>query len=191
MSEKVRAGFALTGSFCTFERAFTAIEKLISQGYDITPIMSKNASTIDTRFGKAADHIARLEAMCGRKVIRTIEEAEPLGPKKLLDILVVAPCTANTAAKLALGITDTPVTMAVKSHLRNARPVVIAISTNDALAGNAKNIGHLQNFKNYYFVPYKQDAPDKKPNSAVADFGRLSETIEQALAGRQIQPVLI
>ena len=191
MSEKVRAGFALTGSFCTFERAFTAIDKLISQGYDITPIMSKNASTIDTRFGKAADHIARLEAMCGRKVIRTIEEAEPLGPKKLLDILVVAPCTANTAAKLALGITDTPVTMAVKSHLRNARPVVIAISTNDALAGNAKNIGHLQNFKNYYFVPYKQDAPEKKPNSAVADFGRLSETIEQALAGRQIQPVLI
>ncbi len=191
MSEKVRAGVALTGSFCTFERAFTAIEKLISQGYDITPIMSKNASTIDTRFGKAADHIARLEAMCGKKVIRTIEEAEPLGPKKLLDILVVAPCTANTAAKLALGITDTPVTMAVKSHLRNARPVVIAISTNDALAGNAKNIGHLQNFKNYYFVPYKQDAPDKKPTSAVADFGRLSETIEQALAGRQIQPVLI
>lgn len=119
MSEKVRAGFALTGSFCTFERAFTAIEKLISQGYDITPIMSKNASTIDTRFGKAADHIARLEAMCGKKVIRTIEEAEPLGPKKLLDILVVAPCTANTAAKLALGITDTPLNtkMIVKFQL--------------------------------------------------------------------------
>ncbi|MBR1749379.1 MAG: dipicolinate synthase subunit B [Ruminococcus sp.] len=191
MNDKLRAGFALTGSFCTFEKAFSALETLLDKGVDVTPIMSFNAARIDTRFGKAHEHIERLETLTGKKVIKTIEDAEPIGPKKMFDILIIAPCTANTAAKLALGITDTPVTMAVKSHVRNARPVVIAVSTNDALAAAAKNIGYLQSMRNYYFVPYTQDAPDKKPFSAVADLTRVYDTVQAALEGRQIQPVLI
>lgn len=191
MSEKLKIGFAITGSFCTFDKAFTAIKALLDEGHEVVPIMSHNAANTDTRFGKAKDHIEYLEELTGKQVIRTIEDAEPIGPKKILDILVVAPCTANTAAKLALGITDTPVTMAVKSHLRNGLPVVIAISTNDALAGNAKNIGYLQNFRNYYFVPYRQDAPDKKPYSIVADFTKISETVKLAVQGKQIQPIII
>ena len=135
----IRIGFCMTGSFCTFEKAFAAAERLVQQGAKLVPIMSFNAASISTRFGTAEENIKRLETIAGRKVIRTIEEAEPIGPKKMCDIMVVAPCTSNTAAKLALGLTDTPATMAVKSHLRNARPVVIAISTNDALAGCAKN----------------------------------------------------
>ena len=191
MNEKLKIGFALTGSFCTFDKALTAAQGLADSGYDVIPIMSFNAAGIDTRFGKASEHIERLEAICGKKVIRTIEAAEPIGPKKMLDILVVAPCTANTAAKLALGITDTPVTMAVKSHIRNSLPVVIAISTNDALANAAKNIGLLQNYKNYYFVPYRQDNYKAKPGSIVADFTLIDKTITEALAGRQLQPLLI
>ena len=160
------------------------------QGAKLVPIMSFNAASISTRFGTAEENIKRLETIAGRKVIRTIEEAEPIGPKKMCDIMVAAPCTSNTAAKLALGLTDTPATMAVKSHLRNARPVVIAISTNDALAGCAKNIGYLQNLRNYYFVPYAQDNCEKKPNSIVAEFELIPETIQSALDGIQLHAKL-
>ena len=162
----------------------------MQQGAKLVPIMSFNAASISTRFGTAEENIKRLETIAGRKVIRTIEEAEPIGPKKMCDIMVAAPCTSNTAAKLALGLTDTPATMAVKSHLRNARPVVIAISTNDALAGCAKNIGYLQNLRNYYFVPYAQDNCEKKPNSIVAEFELIPETIQSALDGIQLQPII-
>lgn len=186
----IRIGFCMTGSFCTFEKAFAAAQRLVSEGAQLIPVMSFNAASLSTRFGTAKENIERLENITGRKVICTIEEAEPIGPKKMCDVMVVAPCTSNTAAKLALGLTDTPATMAVKSHLRNARPVVIAISTNDALAGCAKNIGYLQNLRNYYFVPYAQDNYEKKPNSIVADLGLVSETVQAALDGVQLQPVL-
>lgn len=186
----IRIGFCMAGSFCTFEKAFAAAQRLVSEGAQLIPVMSFNAASISTRFGTAKENIERLENIAGRKVICTIEEAEPIGPKKMCDVMVVAPCTSNTAAKLALGLTDTPATMAVKSHLRNARPVVIAISTNDALAGCAKNIGYLQNLRNYYFVPYAQDNYEKKPNSIVADLGLVSEAVQAALDGVQLQPVL-
>lgn len=186
----IRIGFCMTGSFCTFEKAFAAAQRLVSEGAQLIPVMSFNAASISTRFGTAKENIERLENIAGRKVICTIEEAEPIGPKKMCDVMVVAPCTSNTAAKLALGLTDTPATMAVKSHLRNARPVVIAISTNDALAGCAKNIGYLQNLRNYYFVPYAQDNYEKKPNSIVADLGLVSEAVQAALDSVQLQPVL-
>lgn len=186
----IRIGFCMTGSFCTFEKAFAAAQRLVSEGAQLIPVMSFNAASISTRFGTAKENIERLESIAGRKVICTIEEAEPIGPKKMCDVMVIAPCTSNTAAKLALGLTDTPATMAVKSHLRNARPVVIAISTNDALAGCAKNIGYLQNLRNYYFVPYAQDNYEKKPNSIVADLGLVSEAVQAALDGVQLQPVL-
>ena len=191
MNDKLKIGFALTGSFCTFDKAMTAVQTLIQAGHEVIPIMSFNAAGLDTRFGKAAGHIERLEALTGNSVIKTISAAEPIGPKKLLDLLVGAPCTANTAAKLALGITDTPVTMAVKSHLRNARPVVIAISTNDALANAAKNIGLLQSMRNYYFVPYKQDNYTAKPTSIVADFAMIEPTVIAAAQGKQIQPMIM
>lgn len=186
----IRIGFCMTGSFCTFEKAFAAAQRLVSEGAQLIPVMSFNAASISTRFGTAKENIEQLENIAGRKVICTIEEAEPIGPKKMCDVMVIAPCTSNTAAKLALGLTDTPATMAVKSHLRNARPVVIAISTNDALAGCAKNIGYLQNLRNYYFVPYAQDNYEKKPNSIVADLGLVSEAVQAALDGVQLQPVL-
>ena len=191
MNGKLKIGFALTGSFCTFDKAIAAARRLKEAGHEIIPIMSFNAAGMDTRFGKAQEHIEQLERISGRGVIKTMEGAEPIGPKKMLDILVVAPCTANTAAKLALGITDTPVTMAVKSHVRNSLPVVIAISTNDALAAAAKNIGLLQSFKNYYFVPYRQDCFEKKPFSAVADFDLIESTVAEAAEGRQVQPLLL
>ncbi len=185
----LRVGVAMCGSFCTFSKVFTALEELKALGCDITPIMSFNAYSIDTRFGKAQEHAARLFDITGKTVIRDIASAEPIGPKKMFDILVVAPCTGNTLAKLALGITDTPVCMAVKSHLRNQRPVVLAVSTNDALSGTAKNIGTLRNYRNIYFVPTYQDDPINKPFSMIADFDRLPHTIEAALNGTQIQPV--
>lgn len=186
----LRVGFCVCGSFCTFEKAFACASQLVQIGCEVTPIMSFNSSSINTRFGKAADNVEWLERICKRKAILTIEDAEPIGPKKMFDIIVVAPCTANTLAKLSLGITDTPVTMACKSHLRNSRPVLIAISTNDALSASAKNIGTLQNYKNYYFVPYSQDDYIKKPNSIVAHFELVPEAISHALDGIQIQPVL-
>jgi len=185
-----KLGFALTGSFCTFEANLRLMERL-RESYDIVPILSFNAASLDTRFGKAEDFISRIEAICGKKVIRTIQEAEPIGPRKMTDVMLVSPCTGNTLAKLANSIVDTPVTMAVKSHLRNSRPVVIAVSTNDALAGCAKNIGTLANLRNYYFVPLSQDQPGGKPSSLVAKFERAPETIECALRGVQAEPVLL
>lgn len=183
-------GFAMCGSFCTYAQVFPALEILASVNI-VTPIFSRIASTTDSRFGTAAEHIQRAEEICGRKAILTIEEAEPIGPKKLLDALVIAPCTGNTLAKLAHSIADGPVTMAAKSHLRNGRPVLIAVSTNDALAGAAENIGKLLSRKHYYFVPFGQDDPKNKPTSMVADFDKIPLSLDAALEGRQLQPVLL
>ncbi len=184
-------GFALCGSFCTFKEIFKEIEKLVILGYNIIPIMSENSYTLDTRFGDAKYWIARFKELTGNKIIHTIPEAEPIGPKKLLDALVIAPCTGNTLAKLAYGITDSCVTLAAKAHLRNARPLILAPSTNDALANASKNIGSLLNYKNIYFVPFGQDNYQNKPNSMVADFSLIPETIEAALQGKQLQPIII
>ncbi len=186
-----KIGFAVCGSFCTFKKAFAQLEQLIADGADVTAIMSFNAASLDTRFGRAAEHIEYLERVTGKKVIKTIEEAEPIGPKKMFDVLLIAPCTGNTMAKLALGIIDTPVTMAAKSHIRNARPVVLAPSTNDGLSGSAKNIGALLNYKSVYFVPLGQDDFTGKPRSLSADFGRITEAVEAALEGIQLQPLII
>lgn len=183
-------GFAMCGSFCTFADNIKLMGKLIEEGYTIIPIMSFNASGIDTRFGKAKDHIKTIEALCNHPVIRTIEDAEPIGPKNMTDIMLVSPCTGNTLAKLANSITDTPVTMAIKSHLRNNNPVVIAVSSNDALSGSAKNIGTLQNLRNYYFVPMGQDNYKTKPTSLVAYFDKTSEALSCALNGKQLEPMI-
>lgn len=189
MSE-IRLGFALCGSFCTFAPVLEVMEECRRLGYDILPIMTPAACSTDTRFGKAADFVARIEAICGRPIIRDLPGAEPIGPRKMTDILLVAPCTGNTIAKLANSITDNAVTLAVKSHLRNRNPVVVAVSTNDALSGSARNIGTLLNTRNYYFVPMRQDDPVKKPTSLVADFQKIPETLELALKGQQIQPMI-
>lgn len=191
MTEPIRLGFALTGSFCTFARVLTVLEGLAQSGhYEITPILSFHAAGMDTRFGTAADVRARLEALTGRPILDTIQAAEPIGPKGLLDVLVIAPCTGNTLAKLTYSIIDTPVTMAAKSHLRRGRPVVLAVSTNDGLSGSAANIGTLLNRRHYYFVPFGQDAPEAKPRSLVADMERIPETVEAALRDEQLQPIL-
>lgn len=187
----IRVGFALCGSFCTFSRVIPQIERLKNDGISIIPIMSPVARTTDTRFGKADDFAAQIEDICGEKIIDSIKAAEPIGPKALLDVLIIEPCTGNTLAKLANGIADTSVTMAAKAHLRNQRPLVIAVSTNDGLGCAAKNIGMLQNCKNIYFVPYRQDDPINKPTSLVADFDKTLDTVHSALGGRQIQPVII
>lgn len=187
----LRVGFAVCGSFCTFSRVFEQLEQLAALGCEITPIMSQNAYSLDTRFGTAQSHAARLYEITGRTVLHEITTTEPIGPKKMFDILVVAPCTGNTLAKLAAGITDGPVCMAVKSHLRNQRPVVIAVSTNDALSASAKNIGTLRNYRNFYFVPIFQDDSAGKPFSMIADFSKLPQTIAEALEGRQIQPAIV
>ncbi len=183
-------GFALCGSFCTYSQVFPAMEALAGK-YDVIPIFSAAAAATDTRFGKAAAHLARAEAICGRKAILDIAGAEPIGPRKLLDALVIAPCTGNTLAKLAHSIADGPVTMAAKSHLRNGRPVILGVSTNDGLAGAAENIGRLLGKRHYYFIPFGQDDAAGKPTSLVADFGALVETVDGALEGRQVQPVLV
>lgn len=187
----IKVGFAVCGSFCTFSQALPQMERLVKMGADVTPIMSPAAYSTDTRFGRREEINQKIESFCGKKIIHTIASAEPIGPKKLLDILVVAPCTGNTAAKIALGITDTPVALAVKAHLRNSRPVVLAIATNDALGASAKNIGLLMNTQNIYFVPMSQDDAKGKPNSLVADFSKLCETCACALNGEQFQPVYI
>jgi len=189
-AQPIKVGFALCGSFCTFDAVIAEMEKLVGAGYEVTPIMSFNAFSLDTKFGRAADINARIEKICGRPIIRTIPDAEPIGPTRMFDVLLVAPCTGNTLAKLACGITDTPVTMAVKSHLRNRRPVVLAIATNDALSASAKNIGELLNRRGYSFVPFAQDAPEGKPTSALSDFTEIKKTLEAALEGRQITPVI-
>ncbi len=190
--KKTAIGFAMTGSFCTFEKALEQAKLLAEQGkWDIYPIMSDNAYTMDTRFGTAQSTIDTLKELSGKDVIHTIPQAEPIGPKKLLDVLVVAPCTSNTLAKIANGINDTPVTMAVKSHIRNGGPVVLAVSTNDALAAAARNIGQLLNQRNLYFVPMKQDDFAGKPRSVVAELSQLIPTVEMAMKGQQIQPILL
>ncbi|MBR2890274.1 MAG: dipicolinate synthase subunit B [Oscillospiraceae bacterium] len=183
-------GFALCGSFCTYSQVFPAME-IVASVNTVTPIFSQTSYATDSRFGTAAEHIRRAEEICGHKVLHTVAEVEPIGPKKLLDALVIAPCTGNTLAKLAHSIADGPVTMAAKSHLRNGRPVVIAVSTNDALAGAAENIGKLLGRKHFYFVPFGQDDPKNKPTSMVADFEKLPQALEAALEGRQLQPVLL
>jgi dipicolinate synthase subunit B len=183
-------GFAVCGSFCTFSQMFPAMEAVASM-HQVVPIFSCTSATTDTRFGTAEAHLRRAEEICGRKAILSIKEAEPIGPKKLLDALIIAPCTGNTLAKLSCGIADGPVTMAAKSHLRNARPVLIAVSTNDALGTAAENIGRLMARKHYYFVPLQQDDPTGKPASMVADFQKIPAALEAALIGRQMQPVLL
>lgn len=188
MSDKKRLGFALCGSFCTFEKVLAEMEKL-SKIYDITPIMSEGAASTNSRFGKAEDFIRRITEICKKTPITTVPEAEPIGPKALLDVLLIEPCTGNTLGKLANGITDTAVTMAAKAHLRNGRPLVIAVSTNDALGASAQNIGRLMNAKNVYFVPMGQDSPEKKPASLVAHFEKSESAIESALLGKQVQPL--
>jgi len=183
-------GFALCGSYCTFDKALRTLSELSKKYDNIVPIMSERAYSTDTRYGKAKDFIDEIEAICGRSVIHTIAQAEPIGPKNLLDLLIIAPCTGNTLAKIAHGITDSSVTMAAKAHLRNGKPVLIAISTNDGLTGNAPNLGLLLNRKNVYFVPFGQDDPVKKPGSLVADFRLVPEAAELALRGVQMQPIL-
>lgn len=185
-----RIGCAMTGSFCTFKAAFDAYRKLKQTGAELVPIMSFNAASADTRFFPARDSRGIFEEITGGKLLNSIEQVEPIGPRKLLDLLIVAPCTGNTLAKIANGITDTPVSLAVKSHLRNSRPVLIAVSTNDALGASAQNIGKLMNIQNIYFVPFAQDDPVQKPNSCVAIWDLLVESAEKALEKRQIQPVL-
>ena len=183
-------GFAMCGSFCTYAQVFPVMEALTGE-HRVIPIFSFASASIDSRFGTATEHLERARKICGRSPLRTIEGVEPIGPKKLLDALIIAPCTGNTLAKLAHSIADTPVTMAAKSHLRNGRPVIVAVSTNDALAGAAENIGKLLARKHYYFVPFGQDDAEKKPTSMVADFEKIPQTLEAALGGIQIQPILI
>ncbi len=186
----LRIGYAVCGSFCTFSQTMPVLELLAAKGAEVIPVMSMAAYTTDTRFGKAEQFRQRVETACGREIIHTIEGAEPIGPKKLLDVLVIAPCTGNTLAKLALGVTDTPVTMAAKAHLRNGRPLILAVATNDGLAASSKNIGLLMNTQNVYFVPFGQDDCDGKPNSLIAHFEQIPDTITAAMQGKQIQPLL-
>lgn len=189
--EGLKIGFAMCGSFCTFSKAFDTARRLKELGADVIPVMSFNACTINSRFGTAEENIKRFEEITGHKIICSISEAEPIGPKKLFDVLAVCPCTGNTLAKLAGGITDTPVTMAVKSHIRNSRPVILAVATNDALAAGAQNIGALLNRRCFYFVPFGQDDYEKKPRSIIADFNELPDTISDALDGIQKQPLMM
>ena len=183
-------GFAMCGSFCTFSQVFPILESLAKE-HRVIPVFSTVVQETDSRFGKAEDFWQRAKQATGLDPLSTIAQVEPIGPKKLLDALIIAPCTGNTLAKLAHGIADGPVTLAAKSHLRNGRPVIIAVSTNDALAAAGENIGRLLSRRNYYFVPFRQDAPNEKPASMVADFTKIPETLTEALAGRQIQPILL
>lgn len=186
--EKLRIGFGMTGSFCTWSKVLPVLERLAKK-YDVIPILSPISCVSNNRFGKAVDWIEKIETICGRKIWHTIEEVEPIGPKNLLDIMMIVPCTGNTIGKIANGINDTAVTMASKSNLRNGKPLLIAISTNDALGASARNIGTLMNVKNVYFVPMRQDNPINKPTSMVADFSKVEAAMEAALEHRQIQPL--
>lgn len=187
----IRVGIALTGSFCTFTKVLPELKRMVDEGADVYPIMSEASYLTDTRFGKAKDFISQIEEITNKKTIWSIEDAEPIGPKSLVDVMVVAPCTGNTVSKLANGITDTPALMAVKAHLRNNKPIVIGISTNDGLGLNAKNIGLLLNAKNVFFIPFKQDNPKEKHNSIMAKMELMIPTIMEALKGSQLQPVLL
>ena len=189
--EQITVGFAFCGSFCTLSKAMDALEAVKARYENVVPIVSEAVAATDTRFGAAHDFMREMERICDRRVIRSVKEAEPIGPQKLLDILVLCPCTGNTLAKLAHGVADTSVTMAAKAHLRNGRPLVLAPSTNDGLGVAAANIGTLMARKHVYFVPFRQDDPVHKPTSLVADFALVPETLERALAGEQLQPVLL
>lgn len=186
-----RVGFALCGSFCTHAKVLRELEGICGEYEVVVPVVSEICQVTDTRFGTAKSFMKRVEELTGRRAIRSVVEAEPIGPKKLLDVLVIAPCTGNTLGKLAAGITDTAVTMAAKAHLRNNCPVVVAVASNDGLSGAARNLGELLVRKNYFFVPFGQDDPENKPCSLVADFSRIGETVEAALEGRQVQPLLL
>ena len=188
--EELRVGFAFCGSFCTMSKALDALEQTAARFGPVTPSVSEAVASTDTRFGAAHDFMREMERICGRRVISTIVEAEPIGPKELLDVLVVCPCTGNTLAKLAHGVTDSPVTMAAKAHLRNGRPLVLALATNDGLGASAPNLGTMLGRKHVYFVPFGQDDCAGKPASLVADFSLVPETAEAALRGEQIQPLL-
>ncbi|MBS5857132.1 MAG: dipicolinate synthase subunit B [Clostridia bacterium] len=189
--EGVKIGFVFTGSFCTFSKVIPKMKLLVKSGAKIIPIMSFNSYNLDTKFGKAKDFIEKIENITGNSIIHSITDAEPIGPKNMTDIMIIAPCSGNTMAKLSYDIIDTPATMAAKSHLRNNRPLVIAPSTNNGLSGNAENIGRLLNRKNYYFVPFRQDNPITKPRSIVFDEEYIIKTLEYALNNEQISPILI
>lgn len=185
-----RIGVALSGSFCTYDKVFKELQKLVDEGAKVQTIFSDVSQTIDSRFGKAEEFVQKAEKLTGIRPMRTIAEAEPIGPKELLDLLIILPCTGNTIAKLANGITDTPVLMAAKAHLRNEKPLLLSVSTNDALGMNMKNIGLLLNAKHIYFVPFGQDNPQKKPNSMIAHTELLLDAAKEALEGKQYQPVI-
>ena len=187
---ELTVGFALTGSYCTFSKVIPQIENVVKSGFKVIPIMSENVSKTDTRFGKSEDFKKELEKITGHKVLTSIFETEPIGPKNIIDTLVIAPCTGNSLAKLSYGIADTSVTMAAKATLRNENPVIIAVSTNDGLANACKNIGNLLNYKNIYFVPFNQDDSKLKPRSLVADMTKITDTLNLALKGQQIQPII-
>lgn len=189
--KELRVGFAFTGSFCTFEQVFPAMEQTVKQFGAVIPILSEYSAVTDTRFGKASDFATEMERICGRPPLTSITAVEPIGPQKLLDVLVIAPCTGNTIGKMAAGITDSAVTMAAKAHLRNGRPVLIGISTNDGLAVSMRNMGELNCRKNIYLIPFRQDNPMQKPNSLVADMNQIPAAIAAAMENRQLQPVLL
>ena len=181
--------YAMCGSFCTLSQSFEVLSRMTKNGYAFLPVMSEKTYSTDTRFGKAIDHVSKFESMCGEAVIHTVQDAEPIGPKLRPDAMIIAPCTGNTLAKLANGITDSSVTMAAKAHLRNNKPLVIALATNDALSANFVNIGKLISRKNIYFVPLVQDDPENKPSSLVANFSLIPQTLEKAMQGKQITPL--
>ena len=189
--KKTTVAFALTGSYCTFDRALDQMQKLVQRGYDVLPVLSFHAGAVDTRFMTAEHLRSRIVEMTGHQPIDTLTEAEPIGPKRLCDLYLMAPATGNSLAKLANGIYDTPALLGAKSHLRNEKPLVLAVSTNDALSIAAQNIGRLLNWRNVYFVPFGQDDPVKKPRSLVADFTQITRTVAAALTGVQVQPMLI
>lgn len=189
--EQLRVGFAFCGSFCTISKAIDALERAAGRYSQLVPIVSETVAATDTRFGAAHDFMREIQRICDRRVITAVKDAEPIGPQKLLDVLVVCPCTGNTLGKLANGITDTSVTMAAKAHLRNGRPLVLAIASNDGLSASAPNLGALLGRKNVYFVPFGQDDPAGKPTSLVSDFSLIPDTVEAAMEGRQLQPVLL
>ena len=187
--KNIKLAFSLCGSFCTLSRAIEQMEKLAESGYDILPIMSFNAYSLDTKFGPAKDFINKIENISGKKVLNSLIEVEPIGPKNLADIMLICPCTGNTLSKICRATTDTPVTLGAKSHLRKGRPLVISLATNDGLSGSAVNVAKALNMKNIYFVPLSQDDPSNKPSSLVSHFDLVDETLQQALLGKQIQPI--
>lgn len=189
--DSIKVGFAFCGSFCTYAKALETLERVKARYGDVTPIVSPSGVDIDTRFGNAHDHLREMERICDRRVIDSIAKAEPIGPKGLLDVLVICPCTGNTLGKLAAGVTDSSVTMAAKAHLRNGRPLILAVSTNDGLGASAPNLGSLLGRKQVYFVPFGQDDWAGKPASLVADFAQVPDTVEAALRGEQLQPLLL